>query len=60
MFDVTATGYAASDALVALWGARDTCPGCGEVFSPESTLSGTHHYRHANCYGDDVRWTRKA
>lgn len=57
-FEQTATGFRATDDQVAWWQARDTCPSCSEVVSPESTALGIHYYAH-HCNGP-VTWTGAA
>ena len=58
MFEQTATGYRATDAQVAWWQQRDTCPSCGEIIDADSkTEDGRFKFRH-ECNGV-VQWTQR-
>ena len=54
-FKSTPTGYVATDEQVAWWESRDTCPDCGTIVEPSTTVDGVHHYV---CPIDRESWTR--
>lgn len=58
MFDRTATGYRASDELIAYWESREACPGgCGFILDPVSRTATHLHYSCPAC--GDAEWSRE-
>lgn len=58
MFEITATGYRATDKAIAFWVSRDTCPACGAVCEPYDYVGNKPHYSHECDDGEAVTWTR--